>query len=87
MTGIPVVALATAEMATVIDDAVTGFASARLEILREPMQTLLREPALARSLGRGARILALERCSIDRFSRDRDAALRRVTGVPVREQA
>lgn len=82
MIGIPVVALATTEMATVIDDGVSGFADTRVEVLCERMQTLLRDPGLARELGQRGRERARARFSIERFSRDWDAALRLVTDLP-----
>jgi hypothetical protein len=79
MAGMPVVALATTEMATVIEHGVSGYAVTDTHRLASCMQALLLEPDLARSLGEGARRTALERFSIDRFSADWDAALRHVT--------
>lgn len=81
MAGVPVVALATTEMATVIQNGVSGFIDNDPRVLLERMRTLLRDPALARELGLGARRRALERFSIQRFSADWDAALRHVTGA------
>jgi hypothetical protein len=80
MVGLPVVALATAEMATVIDDGANGFIDTRVARLHDCMRELLRSPSLARDLGQAARRRAQERFSIDRFSADWDAALRDVTG-------
>lgn len=80
MAGLPVVALATAEMATVIDDGANGFIDTRVGRLYDCMRELLRSPSLARDLGQAARRRAQERFSIDRFSADWDAALRYVTG-------
>jgi hypothetical protein len=80
MVGMPVVALATAEMATVIDDGANGFIDTRVERLFECMRELLRSPSLARDLGQAARRRAQERFSIERFSADWDAAFRAVTG-------
>ena len=80
MVGLPVVALATAEMATVIDDGANGFIDTRVARLHECMRELLRSPSLARDLGQAAQRRAQERFSIDRFSADWDAALRDVTG-------
>lgn len=79
MVGLPVVALATAEMATVIENGVSGYADTRVDALHERMRELVRDPALARKLGEGARRRAQERFSIQRFSADWDAALRYVT--------
>jgi hypothetical protein len=79
MAGMPVVALATTEMASVIRDGESGFAALDPDGLLAPMQALLRDPGLARRLGANARRVALERFSIDRFAADWDAALRHVT--------
>jgi glycosyltransferase involved in cell wall biosynthesis len=78
MAGMPIVALATAEMATVIDNGVSGFTDTKLAALVEKMHELLRDPGLARQLGDGARRRARERFSIERFSADWDTALRDV---------
>lgn len=79
MAGVPVVALATAEMATVVEHGVSGFAVTDTRRLADAMRTLLRDPGLAQRLGAAARRAALERFSIERFSADWDAALRHVT--------
>lgn len=80
MIGMPVVALATAEMATVIEDGANGFSDTRFERLCDYMRELLRSPSLARDIGQAGRRRAQERFSIERFSADWDAALRYVTG-------
>jgi hypothetical protein len=79
MAGMPVVALATTEMATVIEHGVSGYAVTDARQLAPCMHALLKDPGLARRLGQGARRTALDRFSIDRFSADWDAALRYVT--------
>jgi hypothetical protein len=79
MAGMPVVALATTEMATVIEHGVSGYAVTDVRQLAPCMHALLKDAALARRLGQGARRTALDRFSIDRFSADWDAALRYVT--------
>jgi len=79
MAGVPVVALATAEMATVIADGVSGFAVTDTRRLADAMHMLLRDRGLAQRLGAAARRTALERFSIARFGADWDAALRLVT--------
>jgi len=79
MVGIPVVAFATAEMATVIEDGANGYSDTRFERLAECMRELLRSPSLARDIGQAGRRRAQERFSIERFSADWDAALHRVT--------
>ncbi|MDQ3896953.1 MAG: glycosyltransferase family 4 protein [Actinomycetota bacterium] len=82
MLGIPVVALATTEMSTVIENGVAGWIDTNLDRLIAHMQDLLADPAAARRLGEGARRRALERFSIDRFVSDWEAAFRLVTGRP-----
>jgi len=79
MAGVPVVALATAEMATVVEHGVSGFAVTDTRQLEAAMHALLDDPGLARRMGASARRTALERFSIGRFSADWDAALRHVT--------
>lgn len=79
MVGLPVVALATTEMATVIQDGVRGYASNDPAQLAEAMHALIADPGLARTLGEAARRYAGERFGIDRFARDWDAVLREVT--------
>ncbi|HYD80449.1 MAG TPA: glycosyltransferase family 4 protein [Paucimonas sp.] len=80
MTGLPIVGLATTEMATVIDNDVSGYVGTDVAALTERMRELLRDPALARKLGQGARRRALERFDIGRFVRDWNEAFRFVTG-------
>jgi glycosyltransferase involved in cell wall biosynthesis len=81
MVGLPIVALATTEMATVIENGASGFIDTRLAPLLAGMQELVRNPGLARQLGARARQQALERFNIERFSADWDAALRHVCGA------
>lgn len=78
MIGMPVVALATTEMATVIDNGESGFIDTNVQTLIARMQDLLREPKLARQLGAKARARARDRFGIERFAADWDAALRAV---------
>lgn len=78
--GMPVVALATAEMATVIEHGVSGFAVTDEDALAAPMRALLRDAGLAQQLGEAGRRRARERFSIARFCADWDAALKLVTG-------
>jgi hypothetical protein len=80
MAGVPVVALATTEMSTVVDNGVSGWIDTDVERLVGRMQELLADPAEAARLGEGARRRALERFSIDRFRRDWDRAFQLVTG-------
>lgn len=86
MAGLPVLTFATAEMATVIENGVSGYTATSLEPLLGHMQALLDDPGLARHLGEGARRTACDRFSIGRFSSDWDAALRHVTGLGTARQ-
>lgn len=81
MIGMPIVALATTEMATAIDHAESGFISTNPATLVSYMQELLRDPPLARQLGATARRRARERFGIDRFCADWNATLGEVTGM------
>jgi hypothetical protein len=81
MVGLPVVALATTEMVTVIRDGLNGFIDTDPARLVERMRALLADRELARALGAQARRTALERFNIGRFVADWNAALAEVTGV------
>jgi len=78
--GMPVVGLATTEMATAIEDGVSGVVDTDPGRLVEAMRRLLRDPAEARRLGEGGRRRALERFGIDRFARDWEATFAEVAG-------
>ena len=79
MVGLPVVALATTEMATVIKDGVNGFIDTDVDRLVSRMQFLLHNPQEARRLGEAARRTALERFHIERFADDWHRAFMEVT--------
>lgn len=79
MVGLPVVALATTEMALLVRNGQNGYADTRVPVLVEAMRHLLKDPALARELGTRARRDALERFGIARFAADWDRLLREVT--------
>lgn len=81
--GMPVVALATTEMATVIQNGVSGWIDTDVERLVTRMRELLDDPAEAQRLGQGACVRARERFSIDRFVADWDRAFHLVTGRAV----
>ncbi|HEY0847298.1 MAG TPA: glycosyltransferase family 4 protein [Noviherbaspirillum sp.] len=81
MVGLPIVALATTEMATVIRNGVSGYASNDIPTLMARMKDLIADPAHARRLGEGARRHALERFHIDRFADDWSKAFRFVTSL------
>jgi glycosyltransferase involved in cell wall biosynthesis len=80
MLGMPVVGLATTEMATVIDNGVSGFINTDVGKLTEQMQLLLADPKLARTMGAAAKHYAMERFHIQRFISDWNAVLRQVAG-------
>lgn len=83
MLGMPVIGLATTEMATVVENGVSGYVDTDLDRLAEAMLALLEDPAEARRLGEGARRTALERFNIDRFTRDWEAAFFEAAGIPL----
>jgi glycosyltransferase involved in cell wall biosynthesis len=78
MIGMPVVALATTELPTVIIDGETGYVSCDVDVLIDRMRGLLTNPDEARRIGANARALAQERFSMERFIRDWNAAFERV---------
>ncbi len=81
--GMPIVALATTELPTVIQNGVHGFVSANPDELAEHMQFLLDNPDEAKRMGENARQLALTRFGLDRFVRDWNALFREVCAVAV----
>jgi glycosyltransferase involved in cell wall biosynthesis len=76
--GMPIIGLATTELATVIRNGESGFVHTDTSALVDAMQRLIRDPGEARRLGEGARRLALERFHIDRFAAEWEATLRHV---------
>jgi glycosyltransferase involved in cell wall biosynthesis len=80
MIGMPIVALATTEMATVIQDGVNGFIDTHPAKLIARMKRLLQDRDLAASLGAAAKSTALERFGIERFVADWNDAFLHVTG-------
>ncbi len=78
--GMPVVALATTELPTAIEDGVTGYVSCDFDVLIDRMRRLLADPAHARELGANARAVARARFGLDRFARDWNAAFERAIG-------
>ena len=81
MIGLPVVALATTEMATVIRNGENGLADTSVERLIKGMRKLLRNPGEAERLGRAARRTARQRFGIERFVNDWNAVFAEVTGA------
>jgi glycosyltransferase involved in cell wall biosynthesis len=78
MVGLPVVALATTEMVTVIKDGLNGFIDTNVDTLVSRMQALLKDPEEARRLGEEARRTAHARFNIGRFVADWNDAFREV---------
>jgi glycosyltransferase involved in cell wall biosynthesis len=81
--GMPVVALATTELPTVISHGESGYISCNIAELIECMRLLLADRDEAFRLGKRAQAVARERFSLDRFIRDWNRAFALVTG-PVR---
>jgi glycosyltransferase involved in cell wall biosynthesis len=81
MLGMPVVGLATTEMATAIQNGVSGYVDTNVNALIAFMRHLLKDAAEARRLGEGARRRAMERFHIDRFAREWDDALASVAAA------
>ncbi|GCE02753.1 glycosyltransferase [Dictyobacter aurantiacus] len=77
--GMPVVALATTELPTVIENGKNGYISCDIDVLMKHMRHLLDNPSLARQMGESARQVALERFGLDRFIRDWNEAFASVT--------
>lgn len=75
--GMPVVALATTELPTVIEDGITGYVSCDVERLIANMRHLLAHPEEARRIGERARVVARERFGLRRFADDWNAAFER----------
>jgi glycosyltransferase involved in cell wall biosynthesis len=79
--GMPIVGLATTEMAAAIRNGVSGYVDTDVRRLIEPIRELLANPQEARRLGAGARAYALERFGIERFARTWEETLASVAGV------
>jgi glycosyltransferase involved in cell wall biosynthesis len=78
--GLPIVAFATTEIPTVIENGVSGITSTDPSRLVAGMEELLADHGLAREMGRLARTVAQERFSIDRFARDWTTAFEETIG-------
>ena len=76
--GLPIVALATTEMAQLVKSGCNGVADTRPAVLIDAMRMLIRDPDLAREWGAAAKRDACERFGIERFVREWDSALRDV---------
>ncbi|GAC1350071.1 MAG: glycosyltransferase family 4 protein [Ktedonobacteraceae bacterium] len=74
--GMPVVALATTELPTVIENGISGYVSCDIDKLVEGMQFLLANAREAAEMGSRARAVARERFGLERFRRDWGNAFR-----------
>ena len=70
MSGMPIVAMATTEMVTVIEDGKNGFVDTDLDYLIDRMKLLINDKDLAMNLGAEARRTAMKRFGIERFVSD-----------------
>lgn len=78
--GVPVIGLATTELATVIQSGNNGYVDTRVEALVSVMRELLDDPELARAWGERGCELARERFGIARFVAEWDETLHAVAG-------
>jgi hypothetical protein len=78
--GLPVVGLATTEMATAVRNGVSGWTSNRPEELVVHLRRLLADREEAAALSEGARAYARERFAIDRFVAEWTAVLQEAAG-------
>lgn len=76
--GVPIIGLATTEMARAIDNGLSGYVDTDLDVLIGHMHALLRDPAKAARLSAGARSAGRRRFGIGRFMEDWDRLLREV---------
>ena len=83
--GMPIVALATTELPTVIENGKHGYLSCDIDELIAHMRFLLTHPAEARRLGDNARELARERFSLEGFIRAWNKAFAQVVGARFEE--
>jgi glycosyltransferase involved in cell wall biosynthesis len=87
MIGMPIVALATTEMPTVIRHGESGLIDTDVLRLIDAMKRLLRDPVEARRLGQAAQRAAHERFNIERFAADWSRAFQDVAGASKRAVA
>jgi hypothetical protein len=78
--GLPVVGLATTEMATAVRNGVNGYVETDVDRLVDHVRRLLADPDEAAALSAGARQVAEERFGIDRFVADWTRVLHRQAG-------
>jgi glycosyltransferase involved in cell wall biosynthesis len=80
MLGMPVVALATTEMPTVLENGRSGVVHTDPSRLIDGARELIRDHALAQRIGDAGREIARQRFSIERFAADWDRAFAEVLG-------
>jgi glycosyltransferase involved in cell wall biosynthesis len=85
--GLPVVGLATTELATAVENGVSGVVDTDEERLVRAMELLLADHDAAHRLSDGARRRGRERFGIERFARDWDTVLRSAASVSARAAA
>ena len=78
--GMPVVGIASTEMATAVENGVSGFVNTDLRRLVERMHLLLADRGMAGRLGAGAQAYARRRFNLDRFVADWSQAFSLVAG-------
>ncbi|HVS94635.1 MAG TPA: glycosyltransferase [Mucilaginibacter sp.] len=86
MMGMPVVALATTELSTVIDNGYSGFIHTDVNYLIDKMDLLLNDAALAAEIGSNGREVALKRFNIQRFTAEWDGLFKEVVYQKGREK-
>lgn len=80
MVGMPIIGLATTELATVVENDVSGYIDTNLDYLVQQMHTLLQNSTLAHQLGTGASQTAHTRFNIQRFTAQWEQVFAQVTG-------
>jgi glycosyltransferase involved in cell wall biosynthesis len=68
--GMPIVALATTEVPTIVHSGVSGYVHTDIDFLIDKMKLLLQDHTAARMLGRQAAVEAGSRFNIKRFTAD-----------------
>ena len=81
MLGLPIVGLATTELATVIENGVSGYVNTDIHDLIHQMQQLIDNPDQARRLGKAAQEQARSRFNIHRFVQDWNHAFERAMSL------
>lgn len=81
MVGLPIVGLATTELATVVENGVTGYIATDINQLIDQMQTLISDLKTAQYLGENARNYARSRFGIQRFVTDWNHVFEEVAGL------